>query len=92
MQDVFMYYTLPQFLSNSFKIFQLLAYIYKQSSWISWILKSQLSFLFYTVSNRIYQEFSMKKDLLIKAEQLNGKMVTFLLYKNIFFFKFISNI
>ena len=31
MLDVFMYYTLPQFLSNSFKIFQLLACIYKQS-------------------------------------------------------------
>ena len=30
MLDVFMYYTLPQFLSNSFKIFQLLACIYKQ--------------------------------------------------------------
>ena len=27
----------------------------------------------------------MEKGLLIKAEQLNGKMVTFLLYKNIFF-------
>ena len=26
----------------------------------------------------------MEKGLLIKAEQLNGKMVTFLLYKNIF--------
>ena len=25
----------------------------------------------------------MEKGLLIKAEQLNGKMVTFLLYKNI---------
>ena len=31
MLDVYMYYTLPQFLSNSFKIFQLLACIYKQS-------------------------------------------------------------
>ena len=31
MLDVFMYYTLPQFLSISFKIFQLLACIYKQS-------------------------------------------------------------
>ena len=27
----------------------------------------------------------MEKGLLIKAEQLNGKMATFLLYKNIFF-------
>ena len=31
MLDVLMYYTLPQFLSNSLKIFQLLACIYKQS-------------------------------------------------------------
>ena len=31
MLDAIMYYTLPQFLSNSFKIFQLLACIYKQS-------------------------------------------------------------
>ena len=31
MLDVFMYYTLTQFLSSSFKIFQLLASIYKQS-------------------------------------------------------------
>ena len=31
MLDVFMYYTLPQFLSISFKIFQLIACIYKQS-------------------------------------------------------------
>ena len=31
MLDVFMYYTLFQFLLNSFKIFQLLTCIYKQS-------------------------------------------------------------
>ena len=31
MLDVFMYYTLPQFISNSFKIFQLLACIYKHA-------------------------------------------------------------
>ena len=42
--------------------------------------------------NRIYQEFSMQKGLLIKTEQLKEKMVTFLLYKKIYFLKFISNI
>ena len=31
MLHVFMYYTLPQFLSNAFKIFQLLVCFYKQS-------------------------------------------------------------
>ena len=39
--------------------------------------------------NRIYQEFSMEKllkGLLIKAEHLKWKMVTFLLYKNIYFY------
>ena len=46
MLDVFMFYTLPQFLSILFKIFQLLACIYNQSvyikiSWIEWILRSQ---------------------------------------------------
>ena len=35
--------------------------------------------------NRLYQEFSIEKGLLINAEQLNGKKVTFLLYKNTFF-------
>ena len=35
----------------------------------------------------------MEKGLLIKTEQLNGKMVTFLLYKNIYFLNsFVSNI
>ena len=48
MLDVYMYYTLPQFLSNSFKIYQLLAYIYKQSRKL---FKSQL-ILFYTVSKQ----------------------------------------
>ena len=88
MLDVFMYYTLPQFLSNSFKIFQLLACIYKQSR-KPFILRSagsleaswSCSTLF---QNSIYQEFSMEKGLLIKAEQLKEKMVTFLLYKNIY--------
>ena len=43
MLDAFMYYTLPQFLSILFKIFQLLACIYNQSMYnkISWILRSQ---------------------------------------------------
>ena len=43
MLDVFMFYTLPQFLSISFKLFQLLACIYNQSVYIkiSWILRNQ---------------------------------------------------
>ena len=49
---------------------------------VSWILQARwsCSTLF---QNRIYQEFSMEKGLLIQAEKLKGKMVIFLLYKNI---------
>ena len=94
--EVFMYNTFPQFLSNSFKIFQLLAYIYKQSQ-KTCIFRSpgsleascSCSALF---QNRIYLEFSVEKGLLIKSEKFKGKMETFLMYKNIVFKKYISDI
>ena len=98
MLDVFMYYTLPQFLSYSFKIFQLLACIYKHSQKLCIFRSAGISKASWSCStlfqNRIhvYQEFSMEKGLLIKAEQLNGKMVTFILCKNIFLKKLISTI
>ena len=65
--DVFMYvyYTLPQFLSNSSKIFQLFAYIYNQSQKLYILRSAGFSKVSWSCStlfqNRIYQEFSMGK-------------------------------
>ena len=66
MLDVFMYHTLPQFLSNSFKIFQLLACIHKQSPICVDLdqLDSQkpADLVFTLFQNRIYQMVSMEKN------------------------------
>ena len=82
-------YTLPMFLSNSFKIFQFSACIYKQSRKLCILRSAGFSkaslYCSTAFQNRIYQELSMEKGLLIKAEQLKGKMVAFFLYKNIYF-------
>ena len=73
-----------------FKIFQLLAYIYKQSR-KPYILRSA-GFSEATLSgstlfqNKIYHKFSMEKGLLIKRE--NGNIP---LLQNHTFLKFISN-
>ena len=81
MLNVFVYYTLPQFLSNSFKIFQLLACFYKQSRKLCRLRSAGFSKASWSCStlfqNRIYQEFSMQKGLLIKTEKLKGKMVIY---------------
>ena len=80
--DVFMYmyYTLPQFLSNSSKIFQLFAYIYNQSKKLYILRSAGFSKVSWSCStlfqNRIYQEFSMGKGSLIKAEKMKEKICT----------------
>ena len=77
---MYMYYTLPQFLSNLSKIFQLFAYIYKQSQKLYILRSAGFSKVSWSCStlfqNRIYQEFSMGKGLLIKAEKLKEKICT----------------
>ena len=75
-----MFYTLSQFLSISFKIFQLLACIYNQSVYIkiSWILRSQKPESCPTLFQyRIYQELSMENGLLNwsrKIKRENGNI------------------
>ena len=94
MVDVFIYHTLPKFSSISFKIFQYQHLFTSRAKHvyikISWILRSQLIW-FYTVSEQDILRVYHGKVLLIKAEKINGKMVTFLLYNNICL-KFFYNI
>ena len=79
------------FLSNSFKIFQLLAcndiFTGAKNHVYSYQLESQkpADLILHCFKTGYIKEFSMEKGLLIKEEKLKGKMVTFLMYKNLYF-------
>ena len=65
MLDVFMYYTLPQFLSNSFKIFQLSACIYKQSQKLcrlrGWLLENPADLVLHCFKTGYIKSLAWKK-------------------------------